>query len=263
MTKLANAPVFFTIGQVRHNPLLSLETYIPAIQELMRNSSYPDYRVSKVETLVWSGSSADSNPAPPTSVQASRYTFSSSDRTRAFVLFPNSISFGTTRYDTSIAFFAEMMKGLRFVSDIVGGFNFVDRVGLRYLDAVVPGAGESARAYVNPEFHGLAARMPDASLAYSFSESRLVADDVGSVIARVLFQHSRLAIPPDLQIELNIEERFSRVDGDHALLDTDGFWETREAFDLAAIETRVRNIHTLMKRAFEAIASPHALQLWA
>jgi uncharacterized protein (TIGR04255 family) len=263
MAKLANAPVYYTIGQVRHNPLLSLETYIPTIQEAMRKSGYPDYRVSKLTTLVWAGSPTESSPTPPTSQQNSRYTFSNSDRTRAFILFPNSISFETTRYDTSKSFFAEMMKGLSLINDIVGGFSFIDRIGLRYVDAVIPDTGESVRAYVNEQFHGLAARMPDASLAYSFSESRLVSEGVGAVVARVLFQRSRLAVPPDLQIELNIDNRFAGVDGDHAILDTDGSWEMREEFDLAEIEARFKQVHTLMKRTFESIASPHALQRWA
>ena len=42
--KLSNAPVFFTIGQIQHNPLLSLETYLPQIQESMRKAGYPAFK---------------------------------------------------------------------------------------------------------------------------------------------------------------------------------------------------------------------------
>jgi uncharacterized protein (TIGR04255 family) len=262
MAKLANAPVYFTIGQVRHNPLLKLEQFVPSIQEAMRHAGYPDYRVTAVRTLVLTGSPGDQNAALPTFEQPARYTFLSSDLTRAFVLFPNSISFETTRYDTSTALRSELMKGLRLVRDIVGGFDYVDRIGLRYLDAVSPGEGETVRDYVNPEFHGVVARMPDVGLQYSFSESRLVADGVGAVVARVLFQRSTLAVPPDLSIDLKIEDRFLKINGEHALLDTDGSWETREPFDVDAIDARFQSIHRLMTRVFQSIASPHALERW-
>lgn len=39
--KYANAPVYFTIGQIYHNTLLSLKAYLPAIQERMRKAWLP------------------------------------------------------------------------------------------------------------------------------------------------------------------------------------------------------------------------------
>ena len=42
--KMKSAPVYFTIGQVQHNPLLNLGSYLPAIQERMRKAGYPDFK---------------------------------------------------------------------------------------------------------------------------------------------------------------------------------------------------------------------------
>jgi len=265
MAKLANAPVYYTIAQVRHNALLKLEEYVSTIQEAVRKAGYPDYRRAKLVSLVWAGSPSDENVQLPQHEQVARHSFSSEDRTRGFVLLPNSISFETTRYGTWREFLAEAMRGFRLVADTVGGLSYVDRIGLRYLDAVVPTANESVHDYVNREFHGLSARLHDAGAAYehSFTESRLRVENVGVVVARVLFQHSRLAVPPDIQLELTLEEKFTRIEGENALLDTDGSWEKRESFDLAAIEARFTSIHDLMSKVFECIASPHALKTWA
>ncbi len=43
--KMKNAPVYFTIAQVRHNPVLRLGAYADEIQDRMRKAGYPDFTV--------------------------------------------------------------------------------------------------------------------------------------------------------------------------------------------------------------------------
>ena len=41
---MKSAPVFFTVAQVRFNPILSLDSYITAIQEHFRRNGFPDFK---------------------------------------------------------------------------------------------------------------------------------------------------------------------------------------------------------------------------
>ena len=43
MGKWKNAPVVYVIVQVRFSPILSLQTYLPEIQEHFRRNSFPAF----------------------------------------------------------------------------------------------------------------------------------------------------------------------------------------------------------------------------
>ena len=49
--RLRAAPVFFTIAQVRFNPILSLEAYAPQIQERLRKEGLPDAQKGLLATI--------------------------------------------------------------------------------------------------------------------------------------------------------------------------------------------------------------------
>ena len=49
--QMKNAPVYFTVAQVRFNPVLSLSTFIPVIQDSFRKRRYPDFK--KAVTLMF------------------------------------------------------------------------------------------------------------------------------------------------------------------------------------------------------------------
>ncbi len=49
--KMKNAPVYFTIAQVRHNPVLRLGAYAPDIQDRMRKAGYPDFKSCLLITI--------------------------------------------------------------------------------------------------------------------------------------------------------------------------------------------------------------------
>ena len=43
-TKMNNAPVFYTLAQVRFNPVSVMGDYVPKIQERLRQTGFPDFR---------------------------------------------------------------------------------------------------------------------------------------------------------------------------------------------------------------------------
>ncbi len=268
-TKMTNAPVYFTLAQVRHNPVLSLESYVPGIQESMRKAGYSDFqRATSVVLNLGSVASVagDTKQDQPQQLRFERFTFSNMERTRGFILDQNSFSFQSTDYDTFSTFSGAFLMGLEIAHKALS-FGFSERIGIRYLDAVVPPGGErDLPKYLVPEVMGLGSRMgDDASVLHTFSETQ-IRTRVGNVLSRTIIQNSQLpqlGFPPDLQpIGLELAERFKKVSGVYAIIDTDGSLEAREKFDLDVLKGKLHALHDEIVKVFEATVTTHALDSW-
>ena len=269
-TKMTNAPVYFTLAQVRHNPVLSLNSYVPGIQESLRKAGYPDFQRAMAVVLnlgsVSSAASGDTKQEQPQQLRFERFTFSNMERTRGFILDQNSLSFQSTDYDTFESFSGAFLMGLEIVHQAVA-FGFSERVGIRYLDAVVPAGGEKdLPKYLVPEVLGLGSRMgDDASVLHTFSETQ-IHTPVGNILSRTIIQNGQLpqlGFPPDLQpIGLEVAERFKKVSGVYAIIDTDGSFEAREKFDLDTLKGKLHALHDEIIKVFEATVTAQALNSW-
>ncbi|EWC39744.1 TIGR04255 family protein [Stutzerimonas stutzeri] len=264
-SKLKNPPVFFTIGQVQHNPLLSLDSYIPQIQERMRKAGYPGFtKSSQMQLSLQSASDGADDKAPtPTIQKLDRFVFSDLNDTSAFLLQPTSITFETTIYAGFDEFYEQLELGLRILDEAIGGLSFVERLGLRYLDAVAPRQGEDLDQYLAPQVLGLPVLMKESAFSHSFAEAVLVADGIGQVVARAVIQNGRLAFPPDIDPErLKIQERFASIAGIHALIDTDGFSVERHPYDISGVRARMDELHELIGQCFRATTTDFARSAW-
>ena len=157
--KLTNAPVYYTVAQVQFNPVLDLDGYIPAIQAKMREAHFPDFKKEVVQRLVLPfGGAEQGQMVAPTVTPQSRYLFGDIDGRSLFLLETNALSFQTTSYDTFETFSETFLKGLGILHDALR-LDFVERIGLRYLDAVHPSNdGETLREFLVPEVLGLTLR---------------------------------------------------------------------------------------------------------
>ena len=260
--KMKNAPVYFTIAQVRFNPILSLETYLPSIQESFRKLGYEDFKPTIVATfnLAIVASGEGSSPQVPPTQRVSRYTFANMEGTRGFILEQNALSFQATDYDTFETFSGAFLEGLELLHKAVG-IGYSERVGVRYLDAVYPRAGEKLSEYIVPEVMGLTSKL-EHTLVHSFSETR-AQTAVGTTISRTVIQDGPIGFPPDLAPHgLTVDERFTRLDGLHAIIDTDGSYDSREKFDTQSIKARLHNLHDEIWKSFKATVTRHSLSVW-
>jgi uncharacterized protein (TIGR04255 family) len=263
--KMKNAPVYFTLVQVRHNPVLSLEAYVSGIQESMRKAGYPDFKRGLLAAINLTPLAANGNvpTQAPTMQRVERYLFSDMANTRGFVLLQDSLSYQVTEYDTFESLRGDFLTGLRIVHDAIK-LDFSQRVGIRYLDAVVPREGEEPKQYLVPEVIGLASRMDDGLIIHSFSETAMQVPNVGQIVSRTIIQNGQLAFPADLQPDaLKLAARFAEINQVHAVIDTDGAFEGRQVFDIKNIETRLNALHAEITKAFQATVTDHARQVWA
>jgi uncharacterized protein (TIGR04255 family) len=262
-TKMKAAPVYFTLAQVRFNPILSLEVYAPQIQERLRKEGFPDAQKGFLATfnlnVNLTPSSEGSHPQPPMA-QTTRFLFGNMERMSGFILDQGALSFQTTEYAVFETFLADFVKGLQAVNEAVS-LSYTDRIGLRYLDAVFPKSGESVRDYLSGSILGLTEKIDD-TIVHSFSETLVKRENV-NVRSRVIIQDGEVGFPPDLQpLTLSLAERFRPLRGRHAIIDTDGWSESRDAFSVDHIREQLGLIHAGIEKTFRASVTESALKAW-
>jgi uncharacterized protein (TIGR04255 family) len=253
---LKNPPVYFTVAQARFNPVLNLKEYLPAIQESMRLAGYPVFQAANVFVVTFV---TDGQPTP-TPAQHEKYIIGTADERHNFVLTHNALTLQSTDYGNFEAFSDKFAKGLQLVHDAVK-LDFVDRIGLRYLDHVAPLKQDDVMSYLAPEVLGLGNKLPGIP-QYTFSESLNVHEQI-QLRSRVVIQNGPVSFPPDLFPEgLKVNGRFMQYVGPHAILDNDGFIEGRAPVDVGAISAQLSTIHDAISAAFKAVTTDYARKAW-
>lgn len=263
--KLANAPVYFTVAQVRFNPVLNLDGYLPAIQDRMRAAHFPDFKRETFQRLVMSFGVAEGVEMPaPSLLPQARCSFGDISNTSVFLLENNALTFQTTAYETFPAFCKKFITGLAIVHEALH-LDFTERLGLRYLNAVIPRAGETLGDYLITEVLGLANKFDGHALSHSMSENVTANASGEQMVARVVILDGRVGLPADLtSFAQNINPRFTQSEGRHAIIDADAFHERREIFDLSKLESKLYRLHDdFIRHSFEMITTPHAMSAWS
>lgn len=256
-TPLKNPPVYLTLAQVRFNPILKLVDFLPGIQESFRHAGYPDFERQHLISI--QVTMQDGRPTP-TPVPQDRFQLGNVDKTHMFILDGQSLTLQSTNYGQFESFSECFLKGLNIVNDVVK-LAFTERVGLRYLDRVMPRENETIEQYLVDQVHGLTSRLGGKPL-YSYTEAL---NEIGSIklLSRVAIQDGPLAFPPDLQPgNMVVTERFAVYTGKSAILDNDGFVEGRESFSVNTVATRLDAIHKVIGTAFKTTATPFAFAAW-
>lgn len=260
-TKLRNAPVYYTVAQVQFNPILNLDGFLPAIQAKMRDAKLPDFKQEVVQNLVFPGLDANQIAAPTVTSQP-RYIFGDIEGRTSFVMENNSLALQTTEYDTFDAFSGLLMSGLHILHETIK-LDFVERIGLRYLDAVRPLVeSESLPNYLVPEVLSLAFKN-QGQLQQSISET-IAITEAGQLTSRIIVRNGKIGLPLELApLAPKIAERFKNEVGLHAIVDTDASLVKREVFDLGVIKKRLEALHDEITESFKTIVTPHAQKAWA
>ena len=256
-TPLKNPPVYLTLAQVRFNPILKLVDFLPSIQESFRHAGYPDFEHQHLISIQVSMQDGQPTPKP---VQQDRFQLGNVEKTHMFILDGQGLTLQSTNYGQFETFSACFLKGLEMVNQAVE-LAFTERIGLRYLDRVMPQEGETIDLYLAEQVHGLTSRLGGKPV-YSYTEAL---NEVGKVklVSRVAIQDGPLAFPPDIQPgNMAVAERFISYTGKCAILDNDGFVEGREAFSPSAVADHLQAIHEVIGTAFKATATPYAFTAW-
>ena len=170
--KLTNPPVYFSIVQVRFNPLFKLDGYAADIQDHLRRAGFPDARKEVITQLsVVPTKASEQAPAAMPLTQSSRYKFGTRKSTAEFILDQFALTYQTTEYDVFDSFTEKFLQGLEAVHE-VAVLDYVDRVGVRYLNAIKAREGEALGEYFSPQLLGLATSL-GGDLVHNYVETRV------------------------------------------------------------------------------------------
>lgn len=257
--KMSLAPVFYTLAQVQFNPIAQMSDYVAHLQERLRRSGFPDFQAeNQFELTIRRLDESQPDVQPQHHV---RWSFMNAQRTEGYLLLSNALVFHTTTYDTFSDFLRKTISGLKLVHEIVE-LAYVERVGLRYLDAIVPMDNDILQQYLNPSLLGFSTNL-DGRLNHSFTETVTVIED-GNLVARAVITDGALALSPDLiTLQLELQVRFKEINGRNAVLDTDYFVVKRTSFDLKEIEDQLLKAHDIITNAFKVSVTDYAREKWA
>ncbi len=253
------APVFYTLAQVQFNPITKMSDYVSPLQEHLRRNGFPDFRAdSQIEFAI----RRLDEPQPDVQQQQHvRWSFTNSDRTEGYQLSGNTLVFHTTIYDTFQDFLEKTISGLELVHKVVE-LAYTERIGLRYLDAVVPMEDDVLQQYLNSSLLGLSDSI-DGQLIHSFTETVKFVGN-GTLVSRAVITDNVLSLSPDLfPLQLELAPRFKEINSRHAVLDTDFFVAHRSNFNLDETRNQMLVAHSIVTNAFNSSVTEYSKKKWA
>lgn len=261
--KMPNAPVYYALAQAKFNPVAAMAKYVDDVQDRLRREGYTLFEPHQVTHVQFSASPGQ--PTEPQVIPTVSWLISKEDRTSGFILTASAIVFHTTHYETNETFIPELLRGLSAVNEVVG-LAHVSRLGLRYLDAVLPMPGETVDQYLVKGLEGIHF---GATQRYAMTESVFETTSgpllsKGTLIARVYRANSALGYPPDMVPSGLIPmAKFAITDEVlHAVIDIDHFVEGPMPLDFDKLGEQASSLHATIKQAFEATRSEHAKAVW-
>ena len=262
--RMVSAPVYYALAQAHFSPVTAMTKYVEEIQDRLRRAGYPLFEAQPITQLVVPGP-GQTQPAEPQIAQTASWLITRSDRTAGFILGPTAITYHTTHYATHKEFIPELMRGLAIVHEVVA-LDHVTRLGLRYLDAILPRAGETVEHYLVNGLHGIAfAATPRFALTEAvFGTETGPLVPKGTLVIRVYKMTARLGFPPDMRPRgLTLNPRFDIPDvRAHAVIDTDHHVEGRMPVDKDQLAKQLVSLHVALKAVFGATTTDHARTAW-
>lgn len=257
-TPLKNPPVYLVLTQVQFNQLMVLEDHLKAIQESFRKAGYPDF-VPHQFTFVRLPGDEGGVPQP---IQQDFYQFGNQERTHAFLLNSYGLVLQSSSYGHFDAFRTSFLEGLERVHKIVK-LNFIEKVGLRYLDRVMPASDETLDIYLQPAARGLPS-ISGAARQHAYMEALHQLGQI-QLTSRVIIQaDGKLTLPADIHtFNMRLEERFIDYHGPSATLDNDAFFSERESYGADQVDKRLQELHDVISDAFRSIVTNDALHRWS
>lgn len=261
--RMSNAPVYYALAQARFNPVAAMATYIDQIQDSLRRDGYTLFERHEVAQLMMPS-------VPQEAPQIQRlvsWRIMRSDRTSGFIIDTSAITYHTTNYQTHNEFIPELLRGVSAVHEAVS-LEHISRLGIRYLDAVLPRPGETVKDYLASGLSGIgleaACQQHMTESVFTTKTSPLVEN--GILVVRTYHRTSSRwgLFPPDiLQNGLVLPQKFA-IDGEreHAIIDTDHYIQGQMSLDMHKLDEQLRSLRGAIKEAFFATVTDHACNVW-
>lgn len=259
---LSAQPLVLVLCQVRFSRVRQMARYIPEIQDAFRRTGFPIEQAGKVQQVTFEPGGG----APVQMVEQQRWEYRDREETTSVLVTEDNVILQTTAY-TRFEDFAEQLQSA--VQTVLAesehdGFGVVHRVGLRYVDVVVPNADKDFRFYLRPGLRGVPDEVFQPGRHLLHVESRgqtMVGGDPGTMIVRIVQNDQGLSLPPDLMAaaprhspRARPGELITLIDMDHYVegtFDPDSEWVVARAYEMHDHIVETFHDHVVTEEAIE------------
>lgn len=253
---LPHSPLIFVLAQVRIAAVLVISEKIPIIQEALRKQGFPRFRRRQTDVV-------KPQVGPITQIERrDQWEFGDKDNTASVLVDAESIVLQASEYTVFESFMERLEVALNAVAAAAEP-SVVERIGLRYVDLIVPRAGKALSDYVRPSLLCEANPHLGSRLAF-LSESIAKTGDHSKFLVRFVDGFGGFAFPPDLlPVSLHLRQDPNRGSSRFGMLDMDHFDETTSDFSVESISDRFWGLHEVHSNVFKTSVTEAALAEWS
>ncbi len=254
--EFTKSPLIVALAQVRMTPILSLESYIPKLQDLLRASDYPRLLTRKTKTTMHDAM------GKVDVVESTDWVFADKSGHYSLVVAEQSLAFVTSAYMTFEDFVGRMETLLQLVHDVVK-ISGVERLGLRYVDLIEPTAEKPLSYFLESCVLGLSLEELGKRIT-SFSQTVMETSPNRKLVVRTSERPGGLVIPPDL---LNLQLKLRKPNAlthPFGVLDLDHYAEYSEPedYDTTSVIGNLCELHDVVDQAFRKATTEEAKLEW-
>lgn len=259
----SNAPLAYVLAEVRTELISNIKDYQPKIGGRFREE-YPVQRTLHAAKLIATESQLVVEPGNDS---ATAWEFATPDNRIAVILRSNGVVLHATAYIDSKDFMSRLQRVISLVAKEVPSL-YVNRLGLRYIDFILPKNNEVPEDYVdrrlNPDL-GLSSKLGGSVAATSLA---IYPVEGGSLTFRYIRGSGKPELPPDLKnINLNpsglMESQPIPESMITAILDTDCIYTCSPVkLEAKRVLEQFVLMHKDVSRAFQTAITDHARKVW-
>ena len=258
-----NAPLAYVLAEVRTELLADLKNYQPDLAAAFRGE-FPVQRTLVTARII-------ATPAGVPSIepeQDNAWEFATPDNHIGLILRPQGFVLHATKYKDHADFLDRFDRALKLIAERIPSI-YVNRLGLRYVDFVIPKQGEIPEDYVdqrlNPQVD-----LPKVSGSITAMSLAVYPMTNGRLTLRYMRGAGQPQLPPELStiaLEKSALMQVPAIDPGQltAILDIDRTREftTRELLDPLWVHQQLQAMRDEISESFkERIITKHAREIW-
>lgn len=264
MGVLKNAPLIYTLSAVRFPTIPSIDTFIPAIIEALRQK-YPDFNSTDTIGVTIN---PEKDGASVQTQQSRQWYFNDVEGKWGFIIQPNLLLYHTIDYEHFREFGERMLEALNVVTEIAK-LSHYQSLGIRYIDLIEPQSDMNLSDYLKPELLTFKLQKIHSEWSDSVMQHRY-GTEFGHLLLKCHVLNRGGCLPNDLMSAASllrlkhrtIESRYAILDTDHVHQEVVSTGLQLFALDPPEIIAKLDTMHHQATAAFEEAVTPQALIAW-
>lgn len=268
-SKKTAAPVFYALAHIQFAPDSDLPLLSLKLQGHLVTHGCSDVRQDQHILAGFAPPKAEGEQPTWQQQTTTRLSYSDKELTNGYVLLPDAVVYHTTAYESWTEMRRAIGSALEWVAKELPSLKVI-RIGLRYLDAIVPDPGESLKDYLAPQMAGMAEfnwPTTQGSVVQTANQFSVKTSGASMLVCRLVAASpdtGDVLFPVELMpLHLQLADRFRNVrQGLFATMDTDHFAVFPEPVALSAVASHLDALKDGINDLFYAVATPEGLQKW-